>query len=240
MAATSPGNGQNANIRVIVADDHNVIRQGLVTLLNEQPGIEVVEASPNGRDALAACERLHPDVVLMDLFMPSLGGIQATQQIKRYLPRTRVIVLSGSFNEDQVLDALRAGADGYLGKNADIDELALALRSVARGNRYFSEEITSVYDMNALEFRAREPERKTGYDLLTQREREVLQLIGEGCSNQAIADELSVSIKTVEAHRAHLKDKLHAKNRRDLILAALRAGLVEADPGVTTDAEHSA
>ncbi len=227
MADTKP---RNNVIRVLIADDHNVIRQGLTTLLSDQPGIEIVESVPNGRDALLACENQHPDVVLMDLFMPSLGGVQATQQIKRYIPGTRIIVLSGVLNEDQVLDALRAGADGYLGKNADIDELALAIRSVARGNRYFSEELTSMFDVSALEFRAREPERRTGFDTLTQREREVLQLIGEGRSNQEIANELSVSVKTVEAHRAHVKDKLNARNRRDLIMAALRAGLIEPDP----------
>jgi DNA-binding NarL/FixJ family response regulator len=218
----------NGTISVVVAEDHNVIRRGLCMLLNQQPGIAVVEAVPNGREALLACERLRPNVVLMDLFMPSLGGVQATQQIKRYVPGTRIIMLSGATSEEQVLDALRAGADGYLGKSADIDEVALAIRSVTRGNRYFSQELTSVFDIGALEFRARDPERRNGIDMLTQREREVLQLIGEGRSNQEIANELSVSVKTVEAHRAHLKEKLHARNRRDLILAALQAGMVEA------------
>lgn len=214
-------------IRVIVADDHNVIRQGLCMLLEGQPGVQVVDAVENGRSALLAVEKHRADVVLMDLYMPSLSGVQATQQIKRYVPGTRIIILSGTMSEDQVLDALRAGADGYLGKTADIDEVLLAIRSVYRGNRYFSQELTTLLDMNNIEVRAREPEKRTGFDTLTQREREVLQLIGEGRSNQEIANELSVSVKTVEAHRAHLKDKLNARNRRDLILAAMRSGLVE-------------
>lgn len=218
-------------IRLVVAEDHNVIRQGLCMLLGQQPGISIVDAVENGRAALLSVEANRPDVVLMDLFMPSLSGVQATQQIKRYAPRTRVIILSGAVNEEQVMDALRAGADGYLGKNADIDEVALAIRSVARGNRYFSEELTTNFDMSAIERRARDDDGKTGMESLTQREREVLQLIGEGRSNQEIADELTVSVKTVEAHRTHLKQKLHARNRRDLILAALRAGLIE-DPGI--------
>lgn len=216
-------------IRLLIAEDHNVIRQGLSMLLSSQPGIDVIDAVENGRAALLSVENNRPDVVLMDLYMPSLGGIQATMQIKRYSPRTRVIILSGAVNEEQVMEALRAGADGYLGKNADIDEVALAVRSVHRGNRYFSEELTSSFDMAALEMRARDAAARTGIDTLTQREREVLQLIGEGHTNMEIAAELSVSVKTVEAHRAHLKEKLHARNRRDLILAALGGGLIE-DP----------
>lgn len=222
MAASS-----HPPIRVIVADDHNVIRQGICMLLEGQNGVEVIDAVENGRAALLSVEKHRADVVLMDLFMPSLSGVQATQQIKRYVPGTRIIILSGAVTEDQVLDSLRAGADGYLGKTADVDEVMLAIRSVYRGNRYFSQELTNLFDMTSIELRAREPEKKTGFDTLTQREREVLQLIGEGRSNQEVANELSVSVKTVEAHRAHLKDKLNAKNRRDLILAAMRSGLIE-------------
>lgn len=230
----APNNPSVRSIRVIIAEDHNVIRQGLRLLLDSQPDIDVVDAVPNGRDALLACESRRPDVVLMDLFMPSLGGVQATQQIKRYMPQTRVIVLSGTTNEDQVIEAIRAGADGYLGKNADTEEVVLAIRSVARGNRYFSQELTSLFDLRELEDRARDPERRSQLDSLTQREREVLQLIGEGHSNQQIAEELSVSVKTVEAHGANLREKLRARNRRDLILAALRAGLIEDGPGASS------
>lgn len=214
-------------IRVVVADDHTVIRQALAMLLEQQEGVEVVASVANGREALLAAEQLKPHVIFMDLFMPSMGGIEATTQVKRYVEGTKVLMLSGNFQDDQVLDSLRAGADGYLAKNASIEELHAALRTVMQGRRYYSRDVVDSLDIASLEVRAREPVPRSGVELLTQREREVLQLIGEGRSNQQIADELSVSIKTVEAHRSHLRDKLRAKNRRDLIVAAMRAGLVE-------------
>lgn len=228
---TNPSRPMHATIRVVIAEDHNVIRQGLCMLLGDEPGFEVVDAVPNGRAALLACEQHRPDVALMDLFMPSLSGIQATTQIKRYVPKTRVVILSGATTEDHVVDALRAGADGYLGKSADIQEVALAIRSVTRGNRYFSREIATAFDLATIEERARSSEAGSSFDRLTPREREVLQLIGEGRTNQEIAAELFVTVKTVEAHRAHLKEKLNARNRRDLIMAALHAGLIQPAAG---------
>lgn len=221
-------------IRVVIADDHTVIRQALAMLLEQQEGIEIVSTVANGREALLAAEQLKPHAILMDLFMPSMGGVEATNQIKRYVPGTKVLMLSGNFQDDQVLDSLRAGADGYLAKNASIEELYEALHAVVNGRRYFSKELLDSLDIASLERRARERVPRSGVELLTQREREVLQLIGEGRSNQQIADELSVSIKTVEAHRSHLRDKLRARNRRDLIVAAMRAGLVEDVGGIST------
>ncbi len=225
-------------IRVVVADDHTVIRQALSMLLEQQQGVEVVATVANGREALLAAEQHKPHVIFMDLFMPSMGGIEATTQVKRYVEGTKVLMLSGTFQDDQVLDSLRAGADGYLAKNASIEELNAALRTVMQGRHYFSKDVVDTLDIASLEVRAREPVPRSGVELLTQREREVLQLIGEGRSNQQIADELSVSIKTVEAHRSHLRDKLRARNRRDLIVAAMRAGLVE-DAGGSSGSQQT-
>lgn len=225
-------------IRVVIADDHTVIRQALSMLLEQQDGVEIVASVANGREALLAAEQHKPHVILMDLFMPSMGGIEATTQVKRYVEGTRVLMLSGTFQDEQVLDSLRAGADGYLAKNASIEELSAALRTVMQGRHYFSKDVAATLDIASLELRAREAVPRSGVELLTQREREVLQLIGEGRSNQQIADELSVSIKTVEAHRSHLRDKLRAKNRRDLIVAAMRAGLVE-DAGGPSGAQQA-
>lgn len=214
-------------IRVVIADDHTVIQQALSMVLGQQNNIEVVATASNGREALLAAEQYRPHVVFMDLFMPGMGGIEATTQLKRYVPGTKIVVLTGAVNEDQVIESVRAGADGYVSKNAGLEELMRAMGIVLGGGRYFARELERVTDIATIEQRALKENGRNGLELLTQREREVLQLIGEGHSNQGIADELSVSIKTVEAHRAHLRDKLKARNRRDLIVAAMRAGLVE-------------
>lgn len=217
-----------APIRVLIVDDHAVLRQALRFLLESQPGVEVVGDAKNGREAIEMAERLQPDVVLMDAVMPGLNGIEATRQIRRRLPRTKVLVLTGYMEDEQIAGALKAGASGYIVKKSDLDELLLGIRAVHRGNPYFS---SSIGDGDVADYlwQMRSNEGKVGYDLLTSREREVLQLIAEGYSNQKIADELVISVKTVEAHRAHIMTKLHARNRTDLIRYALRKGLVGLD-----------
>jgi two-component system response regulator NreC len=214
-------------IRLLLVDDHSVIRQALRMLLGSRPELEVVADVENGREALAAVEKLNPDVVLMDVVMPGLNGIEATRQIKRFARGSRVVILSGFVDEDQLLDALRAGASGYLMKSSDISELVLAIQTVHRGNTYYSSVISDGFDLADISYQSKRPEQKTGMDTLTAREREVLQLIAEGRTNQKIADELVISVKTVEAHKAHIMTKLHAKNRTDLIRYALRKGIVK-------------
>jgi DNA-binding NarL/FixJ family response regulator len=214
-------------IRLLLVDDHSVIRQALRMLLASRPELEVVGDVENGREALAAVEKLNPDVVLMDVVMPGLNGIEATRQIKRFARGSRVVILSGFVDEDQLLDALRAGASGYLMKSSDISELVLAIQTVHRGNTYYSSAISEGFDLAEISYQSKRPEQKTGMDTLTAREREVLQLIAEGRTNQKIADELVISVKTVEAHKAHIMTKLHAKNRTDLIRYALRKGIVK-------------
>ena len=232
----STGSNQRP-IRVLVVDDHAVIRQGLRMLLESRAEIEVIGDCENGREALLVVERSRPDVVLMDVVMPGLNGIEATRQIRKASSGTRVVILSGFVDEEQIMAALRSGASGYLVKNSDVSELVLAIQTVHRGNQYYSAALSDGFDIAELQVQARRPEQKTGLDTLTAREREVLQLIAEGHTNQQIADELVVSVKTVEAHKAHIMDKLKAKSRTDLIRYALKRGIVSLES--VDDAEQS-
>jgi DNA-binding NarL/FixJ family response regulator len=233
-AATTTGRtdqSRNANppsIRVLVADDHAVLRQSLRYLLEAQPGIQVIGEAANGREAVDLAEKLKPDVVLMDTIMPGLNGIEATRQIRRMLPKTKVLMLTGYMEDEHIAGALQAGASGYVIKKSDTDELLLGIKAVHRGNPYFSSDIGDG-DLTDYLWQLKSNSGRVGYELLTSREREVLQLIAEGASNQKIAQELFISVKTVEAHRAHIMTKLHAKNRTDLIRYALKKGLVGLD-----------
>ncbi|HLF72502.1 MAG TPA: response regulator transcription factor [Dehalococcoidia bacterium] len=227
----SDGAGRPATtqaIRVLIADDHAVVRQSLRFLLEAQGGIEVVGEAANGREAVELAEKTQPDVVLMDTIMPGLNGIEATRQIRRRLPRTKVLMLTGYMEDEHVAGALKAGASGYVIKKSELDELLLGIQAVHRGNPYFSSDIGDG-DLTDYLWQLKSNSGRVGYDLLTAREREVLQLIAEGSSNQKIAAELFISVKTVEAHRAHIMTKLHAKNRTDLIRYALRKGLIGLD-----------
>lgn len=220
------GDGGGHQIRILLVDDHAVIRQALRMLLESRPELSVVGDAENGRAALAAVEKLHPDVVLMDVVMPGLNGIEATRQIRRFARGSRVVMLSGFVDEEQLTQALRAGASGYLMKSADISELVLAIQTVHRGNTYYSSGLADGFDLDEISHRSKRPEDGTPTDSLTPREREVLQLIAEGQTNQRIANELVISVKTVEAHKAHIMAKLHARTRTDLIRYALRKGIV--------------
>jgi two-component system response regulator NreC len=213
-------------VKVLLVDDHVVMRQALRMLLEAQPELDVVADVENGRQAVQFVEKLQPDVVLMDVVMPGLNGLEATRQIRRIAPATRVVMLSGFVDEDQLLDALRAGASGYLIKKSDISELVLAIQTVHRGNSYFSSALSEGFDLAEVLYQSKRPDQRTGADSLTPREREVLQLIAEGHTNQGIANELYISVKTVEAHKSHIMSKLHARNRTDLIRYAIRKGIV--------------
>jgi DNA-binding NarL/FixJ family response regulator len=224
--ARSPAN--TSPIRVLIVDDHAVLRQALRHLLEGRSGIQVVGDAANGRDAVDLAEQLQPDVVLMDTVMPGLNGIEATRQIRHRLPKTKVLILTGYMEDEQISSALKAGASGYVVKKSDVEELILGIQAVHRGNPYFSSSIGGG-DLTDYLWQLRSNDGRVGYDLLTSREREVLQLIAEGYSNQKIGTELFISVKTVEAHRAHIMTKLHARNRTDLIRYALRKGIVGLD-----------
>lgn len=216
-------------IRVLIVDDHAILRQALRLLLEAAPEVEVVGDAANGREALTSVEKLLPDVVLMDMVMPGLNGLEATRQIRKRFPKTRVLILTGYMEDEQILGAIRAGASGYVVKRSDTEELLLGIQAVHRGNTYFSSAISGGDAINQYLWQAKKEDGRAGYELLTSREREVLQLIAEGYSNQRIAQELYISVKTVEAHKAHIMSKLHARNRTDLIRYALRKGLVGLD-----------
>ena len=232
FSASYPGQTQRPPaVRVLLVDDHAIIRQALRMLLEAQQDIEVVGDVENGRDAVSAVERVAPDVVLMDVVMPGLIGLEATRQIKRVSPSTRVVMLSGFADEEQLREAIRSGASGYIVKKSDVSELVLAIQTVHRGNTYFSSALSQGFDIAEVMYQARRTEQRIGGDMLTTREREVLQLIAEGHTNQAVANALFISVKTVEAHKSHIMAKLHARTRTDLIRYALRKGIVQMESG---------
>lgn len=219
----------NGRISVMVVDDHAVIRQALRMLLQSDPRLQVVADAENGREAIAAVESLQPDVVLMDIVMPGLNGIDATRQIRRLAKNSRVVILSGFVDEGQLVDSVRAGASGYLLKTSDVTELVRAIQRVHAGETYYSEELSQGYDIPEIAFQARRRGARAGLNALTTREREILQLIAEGTTNQSIADELSISVKTVESHRANIMAKLHLRSRADLIRYAFQRGFVKVE-----------
>jgi len=213
-------------IRVLLADDHALFRQALKSLIAVEEGIDVVGDVENGREAVRAVSQFSPDVVLMDAVMPGLNGLEATRLIRRSSPLTRIIMLTGFVDEDALIESLRAGASGYVLKSVDMSELVLAIRTVNRGDTYLARSPSASFNVAEVLYRSRTDDQEAGVKGLTSREREVLQLIAEGYTNQGIATELFVTVKTVEAHRAHLMAKLRARNRTDLIRYAIRKGIV--------------
>jgi two-component system, NarL family, response regulator LiaR len=208
------------SIRVLVVDDHAVVREGLRTFLELQDGIEVAGEAADGEQAIALAERLRPDVVLMDLVMPALDGLGAMRALRDRVPEARVIVLTSFADDDRLLPALRAGAAGYLLKNAQPQELARAVRAAHAGEALLDPFVAA----RLVEALAGDPE---PLDRLTPREREVLGLIGRGFPNKLIARELELSEKTVKTHVGHVLAKLGVTDRTQAALVAVRAGLVD-------------
>jgi DNA-binding NarL/FixJ family response regulator len=207
-------------IRVLVVDDHAVVREGLRTFLELQDGIEVAGEAADGEEAIEAAERLGPDVVLMDLVMPALDGLAAMRVLRERVPGARVIVLTSFADDEKLLPALRAGAAGYLLKNAEPQELARAVRAAHAGEALLDPHVAArLVDALAGE--------KEPLDQLTPREREVLQLIGLGFSNKRIAQELRLSEKTVKTHVGHVLAKLGVDDRTQAAVFAVRAGLID-------------
>jgi DNA-binding NarL/FixJ family response regulator len=207
---------------VLVVDDHAVVREGLRGFLDLQDGIEVVGEAADGDEALAAAERLRPDVVLMDLVMPRLDGVSAMRALRERLPQARVIVLTSFLEDDKLLPALRAGAAGYLLKNAEPQELARAVRAAHAGEALL-DPVVAARLVEALADSGDE----NPVDRLTPREREVLQLIGRGFPNKQISRELGVSERTVKTHVSHVLAKLGVDDRTQAAVVAVRAGLVD-------------
>lgn len=207
--------------RVMLADDHSVVRKGFSLILSSQPDFEVVGEASNGREAVELAAQLHPDVVVIDVSMPELNGIEGTRRIAEVSPRTRVLALSMHRDGVYVREILRAGAKGYLVKDADDDTFVDAVRAVARGEGYIS---PAVSETVLTDYRRHVT---NPVDLLTSREREVLQLIAEGQTNKEIANLLNLSVYTIEAHRGKLMEKLNLHNTGDMVRFALRNGLID-------------
>jgi two-component system response regulator NreC len=212
-------------IRILLADDHTVMRRGLRFLLESQPGFTVVAEAADGREALQQAEATHPDVAVLDVAMPNLSGIEAAQRIAAQMPSIAIVILSMHSDEGYVLRALKAGARGYLLKDAAEGDLIEAIKAVSQGKTFFSTEISRMLvEDHIREIRARGVE--DSYELLTSREREILQLLVEGNSNKEIASRLNVSPHTVETHRRNLQDKLNLHSFAELILYAVRKRII--------------
>ncbi len=210
--------------KVLLVDDHAILREGLRMVLDAQPNITVVGEAGDGREAVELAEQLHPDVVVMDIAMPNLNGLEATRQIKKRWPEIRVVILTMHENQQYVTQIVKAGATGAVLKRSAGTELLTAITSAARGQSYFSPSIAS---MLLDDYRIRlTGEGVDDPEILTEREREVLQLVAEGKTNQEIAGSLFLSIKTVQTHRAHIMEKLGAHDRTDLVKYAIRTGMV--------------
>jgi len=214
-------------IKVLVADDHTIVRKGLCALLSEESDIEVVGEAENGRDAIKKAEQLKPDVVLMDITMPELNGMDATRQLKKRFPAIKILILSMHANDEYIFETLRAGASGYLIKRSAPTDLIKAIHVAHRGDSFLSPSISKKVIESYIHPKQNSIPEPLGLDRLTEREREVLQLIAEGNENREIAKRLFVSTKTVEAHRFKIQHKLQLHGTAELTKYALKKGLVD-------------
>ena len=212
-------------IRVLVVDDHTIVRDGICALLALTADIEVVGEATNGSEALKMVKELNPDVVIMDIAMPIMGGLEATRRINKEFPRTKILVLTQHDDKEYVFPVIESGASGFISKAAASSELVSGIRAVYRGDSYLSPAVAKLLVVNY----QRTAGKHTGqdfYDQLTQRERDVLKLLVEGYSTKEIADTLIITPKTVEGHKTNLMAKLGIHNRIELVKYALRKGII--------------
>ncbi len=212
-------------VKIVLVDDHHVVRQGLKVLLEEERDFEIVGEASTGLDAVQLVERTRPDVLVVDLLIPGLNGLEVTRRVHQLLPHMRIIILSMHSNEAYVVEALKNGASGYVLKDSSFEDLVRAVREVMDGRRYLSpplsERAIETYVSQKTKSGSLDP-----YDTLTAREREVLQLAAEGDSNNEIAAKLSISPRTVETHRANMMRKIGLRSQTDLIRYALKKGIL--------------
>lgn len=214
-----------ARMRILLADDHTLMRHGLRKIIEEQPDWEVVAETGDGREAVRLALELKPDVAILDIAMPLLNGIEATRQIARRAPPVRILILSMYSDESYIVQALRAGAHGYLLKDsADVD-LIRAVTAVRQGKSFFSPVVAKVM-LDDYVRRLADKGITDRFDSLSEREREIFQLIAEGRSNKDIADLINLSVSTVETHRAHIMEKLDVHNTAEIVLYAVRKGVI--------------
>jgi two-component system, NarL family, response regulator NreC len=209
------------NIKVLLADDHAVVRQGFRLILSSQSDMTIVGEASNGREVLELAEKLQPDVVIMDVAMPELNGIEATRRLAESMPHTRVLALSMHKDSVYVREILRAGARGYLLKDSFDTDLLAAVRAVARGEGYLSPGVSEAV-LSDYRKQVTDP-----LDLLSSREREVLQLIAEGKTNKEIATLLNLSVYTVDAHRGRIMEKLNLHTSGEIVRFAMRKGIID-------------
>lgn len=212
-------------MRVLLADDHSIVRRGMRALLETAESVEVIAEAADGLEALRLCEQHHPDLLILDVAMPKLNGIDVAARVQKMQPPPLAIMLSMHLDESYVMRSLNAGARGYLLKDATDEDLLPAIRAVAAGKSYFSPAVSGVL---AEEYMAQLHERglTDSYDLLTDREREVLQLLAEGRSNKEVAALLDVGLSTIETHRANLMQKLNLHSTAEIVLYAVRKRLI--------------
>jgi two-component system response regulator NreC len=215
-----------SDIRIFLVDDHKLVRQGIRSFLEAHPGFTVIGDVSDGTEAVTFVERERPDVVLMDISLPKLNGLDATREIVERKVRTKVIILSMHANSMYAVRALRCGAVGYLMKDADQEEIILAIQTVMRGQRYLSPTLAGQV-IDAL--LSPDEEMSDPYISLTMRERQVLQMVAEGRTNQEVAERLFLSSRTIEVHRANLMRKLNIKTQAELVRFAIQKGLIELD-----------
>jgi DNA-binding NarL/FixJ family response regulator len=208
-------------IRILLADDHAVVRRGFGHILSAQSDMEIVGEAGNGREAVEQAEELKPDIVVMDVSMPELNGIEATRRLAKSLPRTRILALSMHKDTVYVREILRAGANGFLLKDANDADLVAAVRAISQGQGYISPEVSEGV-LTDYRRHVTDP-----IDLLTGREREVLQLIAEGKTNKEIAQALNLSVYTVDAHRGRIMEKLNLHSTGEIVRFAMRSGLID-------------
>jgi DNA-binding NarL/FixJ family response regulator len=207
-------------IRVLLADDHRVVRQGFRLILSQQPDVEVVGEASGGREAVEMCLQLEPNVVIMDIGMPDINGVEATRLVRQNCPRTAVLILSMHKNAVYVRETLRAGAKGYLLKDAIDNDLLAAVRSLARGEGFLSPEVSAMV-LDDYQKHVTDP-----LDLITNRERQILQMLATGKTSKQIAAELDVSVYTVDAHRSRMMKKLNLRSIGEAVKFAIERGLV--------------
>jgi two-component system response regulator NreC len=216
-----------AKIKVVIADDHAIVREGVRMILAKEKDIEVVGEAADGQQALEFVETHKPTVVIMDISMPGMGGIEATQKLKERHPKVAVLALTMHEDESYVFQLLRAGASGYVLKRAAAQDLVQAVRAAANGEAFLYPSVARKVVADYLK-RVEAGEERTRYDGLTDREKEILTHIAQGLANQQIAEKLFISIKTVQTHRAHILEKLGLHDRTELVRYAIRKGLIEA------------
>lgn len=215
-----------AQIRILLADDHTIIRSGLRLLLEQQSDFKVVAEASDGREAVELVSRHKPEVAILDIGMPELNGIEATRQILVVEPATQVVILSMHADEGYVLRALKAGARAYILKNSAESDLIRAVRTVADGKSFFSPVISKMLLEDYIR-QIRDKQVEDSYDLLTPREREILQMLAEGKTNKEVANVLHLSVHTVDAHRGNILQKLNLHGVPEMILYAVRKGIIQ-------------